>query len=50
MAIAYCQHPVTKEAKAKIKAEGFKIVDIAYAPDKLGEGDKKVEHPKKKAK
>ena len=49
MAIAYCQHPVTKENKAKLRAAGFKILDIAYKPKKLEDGDKEVKHTKKKA-
>jgi len=49
MATAYCQHPVSKEAKAKLRSDGFKIVDIAYKPKKLEEGDKEVKHDKKKA-
>lgn len=49
MAIAYCQHPVSKEDKAKLRSSGFKIIDIAYKPKKLGDGDKEVKHTKKKA-
>lgn len=49
MAIAYCQHPVSKEEKAKLRSGGFKIIDIAYKPAKMEEGDKEVKRAKKKA-
>lgn len=51
MAIAYCEHPLTKEEKNNIRREGFKIVDILFKPEKLADGDKIVTKPAtKKAK
>ena len=50
MAIAYVEHPVTKEEKAKYRKSFDKVVDIIFAPEKLAEGDKKFEKPKAKAK
>lgn len=32
MKIAYEPHPVTPERKAELRAEGFKIIDAAFAP------------------
>lgn len=50
MAKAYVEHPVSKELKAELKAAGFKVVDLAFKPEKLEEGDKVVEKPKAKQK
>ena len=50
MAIAYVEHPLTKEEKAKYRKEFDKILDIRFKPEKLEEGDKEFKKPKKKAK
>ena len=50
MAKAYVEHPVSKGAKGRAKAAGFKVVDLAFKPEKLEEGDKVVEKPKAKPK
>lgn len=49
MAIAYCEHPVSKEQKVELRTKGFKILDIKFKPEKLEDGDKEFKHPKKKA-
>lgn len=33
MKICYEPHPVTPERKAELRAQGFKIVDAAFAPE-----------------
>lgn len=48
MAIAYVEHPVSAEEKAKLLKEFDKILDIRFAPDKLPDGDKLIKKPKKK--
>lgn len=48
--IAYVEHPVSKELKSQLKAEGFKVVDLVFKPEKLEDGDKVVEKPKAKPK
>lgn len=51
MAIAYVQHPVTKDEKAKYLKDFDKILDIKFKPKKLEEGDKVFEKKEdKKAK
>lgn len=45
--LAFVEHPITKQEKFDITSKGFKIVDIKYAPDKLPDGAKKFEKPKK---
>ena len=32
MAIVYLQHPVSKDEKAKVRANGDKILDIRFKP------------------
>lgn len=49
MKIAYVEHPVSKEEKAKLRKEFDKVLDIKFAPEKLPDGCKKFEKPKKKA-
>jgi len=49
MAIAYVEHPVTKEEKKKLLKEFDKIVDIKFKPEKLESGDKAIEKPKAKS-
>lgn len=49
MAIAYVEHPITKEEKAKYRKTFDKVVDIKFAPEKLEDGDKKFAKPKPKA-
>ena len=49
MAIAYVEHPVTKEEKRKYNKDGFVVVDVKFKPEKLGEGDKVFMKPKQKA-
>ena len=48
MAIAYVEHPVTKEEKTKLRKEFDTILDIRFAPEKLGDGDKVIKKPKSK--
>ncbi|MEO1108268.1 MAG: hypothetical protein AAFX90_10130 [Pseudomonadota bacterium] len=31
--VAYVKHPVTKEQKAALRAEGLKIIDARFAPE-----------------
>ena len=50
MAIAYCEHPLTKAEKAKIRKEGFKIIDVRFKPEKIADGDKVFNKPKPKSK
>lgn len=49
MAIAYVEHPVTKEEKKKLLKDYDKVVDIKFKPEKLESGDKAIEKPKAKA-
>lgn len=51
MAIAYVEHPVSKEEKAKYRKEFDCVLDARFAPKKLDEGDKvfKKAKPKKSA-
>ena len=44
--IAYVEHPCTTEEKKSYNQQGFKVRDIRYAPEKLGEKDKKFPKPK----
>ncbi len=46
--IAYVEHPITKKEKFDIVSKGFKILDIRCKPEKLPEGAKVFEKPKKK--
>lgn len=46
--IAFVEHPITEDEKFDIVSKGFRIVDIRFAPEKLPEGAKKFEKPKKK--
>jgi len=47
MGIAYAEHPISKAQKEALLKQGFdKVLDIRFAPDILGDGDKRV--PKKK--
>lgn len=52
MSIAYVEHPVSKEQKKEIMSKGFKIVDVRYKPEEIGEDDEVLMHnkPEKKAK
>jgi hypothetical protein len=47
MAVAYVEHPVTKEEKRSYKREFDKIVDIKFAPSQLKDGDKMFPKTKK---
>ena len=49
MAIAYVEHPVSKEEKKKYRKDFDKVIDIRFAPEKLEDGDKKFPKPKPKA-
>lgn len=49
MAIAYVEHPITQEEKAKYRKDFDKVIDIKFKPEKLAEGDKVFEKPKAKA-
>jgi hypothetical protein len=35
MQIIYEPHPVTPERKAELRAQGYKILDAAFAPEEL---------------
>ena len=48
MKIAFVEHPITKEEKAKYRKEFDRVVDIRFAPEKLEDGSKLF--PKKAAK
>lgn len=48
MNVAYCEHPVSREDKLKLRKSGFKVIDIKFAPEKLSKGDKLVKKPKPK--
>mgnify|MGYP003653313208 FL=1 len=54
MSIAYVEHPVNKLEKAKYLKSYDSILDVRFAPSKLGGGDKiflkEKPEPKKKAK
>lgn len=41
MTIAYVEHPVTTDEKARYRKKFDKVIDIRFAPEKLGEGDQK---------
>lgn len=45
MQIKYVKHPVSPEEKAKLRAEGYKIIDIRFKPTEVEE-----ERPKKRYK
>lgn len=38
MEIHYEPHPVTPERKAELRAQGFKIVDVRFAPEGWDDG------------
>ena len=49
MKIAYEPHPISKERKAELRKQGYKILDIAYKPaDVLEEPEKpkRTQRPK----
>lgn len=48
MKTAYVEHPLSKEEKQKYNREGYKVVDITFAPEKLADGDKIVKKEKPK--
>lgn len=51
MAIAFVEHPVSKEEKLAYRKQGFdRVVDIRFAPEKLEEGDKTFEKKAEPAK
>ncbi len=43
--IAYEPHPVTPERKRELNAKGFKIVDIAFAPEGYKAPQAQVQEP-----
>lgn len=46
MQIAYEPHPVSPERKAELKAAGFKIIDLRFAPaDHVVEAPEPVSDP-----
>lgn len=45
--IAYAKHPLAKDDADKLIAEGFKIIDIKFKPDVIGEDDTVFPKPKK---
>lgn len=47
--VHYEQHPVTEERKAELIAAGYRIVDIAYAPEGWKPDLKKDEKKAKKS-
>lgn len=47
--VHYEQHPVTAERKAEIIAAGYRIIDIAYAPEGWKPELKKEEKKAKKS-
>ncbi len=49
MAIAYVEHPVSKEEKAKYRKDFDRVLDVRFAPKELEKGDKvfKKSKPKK---
>lgn len=49
MAIAYVEHPITKEEKAKYRKDFDKVIDIRFKPEKLADGDKVFTKSKPKA-
>lgn len=50
MKTAYVKHPVSREEIAKIRAEGFTIVDLEFKPEELQSGDKVFGVKKRRAK
>lgn len=48
MAIAFAEHPVSKQEKKDLLKQFDKVIDIRFAPEKLAEGDKLVKKPKAK--
>jgi len=38
--IAYAKHPLAIEDKAKLRADGYKIIDLIFKPTRLNKGDK----------
>lgn len=47
MAVAYVEHPLSKEDKKKYLKDFDKVVDIKFAPEKLPDGDKVFKKAKK---
>jgi hypothetical protein len=45
---AFVQGPVTRKEKQEFNSQGFQVVDIRFAPEKLSGDDKKVEKKAKK--
>ena len=48
--IAFVEHPITQDEKHDILDQGFKIVDLKFAPEKLPEGAKVFKKAEPKAK
>ena len=49
MAIAYVEHPITKEEKKELRKTYDKILDIKFTPEKLEKGDKVIKKTEEKA-
>lgn len=50
MQIIYEPHPVTPERKAELVAQGFKIIDASFAPEKQEEAVKPTQKRRRKMK
>lgn len=37
--IAYAKHPLKPDDKKKLKADGYKILDVKFKPDEIGSDD-----------
>jgi hypothetical protein len=51
--IAYAKHPLSKADRLMLRKDGYKIIDLRFKPETLGEGDKifpEVKRKKKKSK
>jgi len=48
--IAYAKHPLSQVDKARLKKDGYKILDIRFKPETLEKGDKIFPAVKRKKK
>ncbi len=48
--VAYVKHPLSKVEAEKIRAEGFRILDLKFKPETISKGDKVIDgKPKARA-
>ncbi len=48
--IAYAKHPLSQADKLKLRKDGYKIIDLRFKPNVMGEGDIVFPKPRRKKK